>query len=181
MIFTETNLRAAFIIDLEPRVDDRGYFARAFCAREFSEHGLNPAVAQTNISFNTKKGTLRGMHFQYPPVTEAKLVRCISGAIYDIIVDLRPHSTTYLQHIGVELSASNGKALYVPDMFGHGFQTLCDDTAVFYQMSEFYSPGSEGGLRYNDPKLNLEWPLPVSVISAKDLAWPLLTDNSVVF
>ena len=171
MIFTETALGGAFTIDLERREDPRGYFARAFCQKEFAEHGLKPVIAQANVAFNKKKGTLRGMHFQFPPAAETKLVRCTRGAILDIIVDLRPESPTYLQHVAVELSEDNGRALYVPERFGHGYQVLRDSTETSYQVGEFYTPGSEGGLRYDDPRLNLKWPLPVAVISEKDEAW----------
>ena len=174
MIFAETKLAGAFIIDIEPREDSRGFFARAFCQHEFSEHGLKPLIAQANIAFNNRKGTLRGMHFQYPPAPETKLVRATRGAILDIIVDLRPESRTYLEHITVELTADNHRALYVPERFAHGYQVLEDRTETSYQVGEFYTPGAEGGLRYSDPRLGLEWPLPVAEISPKDAAWPLL-------
>jgi dTDP-4-dehydrorhamnose 3,5-epimerase len=175
MIFTETSLPGAYIIDLEPRGDSRGFFARAFCQNEFTAHGLKPVIAQANIAFNNKKGTLRGMHFQYPPAAETKIVRCTRGAILDIIVDLRPESPSYLQHVAVELNEDNHRALYVPERFAHGYQVLCDKTETSYQVGEFYTPGSEGGLHYNDPRLGLEWPLPVSVISDKDREWPMLS------
>jgi len=171
MNFTKTPLAGAFIIDIERREDSRGYFARAFCQNEFKEHGLKPVIAQANVAFNKRKGTLRGMHFQFPPAAETKLVRCTRGAILDIIVDLRPESPTYLQHVAVELSEDNGRALYVPERFGHGYQVLRDSTETSYQVGEFYTPGSEGGLRYDDPRLNLKWPLPVAAISEKDEAW----------
>jgi len=174
MRFTETTLRGAFILDLEARADPRGFFARTFCAREFAEHGLSPTVAQCSIAFNHHQGTIRGIHFQRPPQMEAKLVRCTRGAIYDVIIDLRPESPTYMQHIAVELTADNYCALYVPEQFAHGYQTLTDNAEVTYQMNEFYTPGYEGGLRYNDPALGIDWPLPVSIIADKDLAWPLL-------
>jgi dTDP-4-dehydrorhamnose 3,5-epimerase len=174
MIFTETTLPGAFIIDLELRTDSRGFFARAFCQHEFEAHGLKPVIAQANVAFNDKKGTLRGMHFQFPPVAETKLVRCTRGAILDIIVDLRPESPTYLQHIAVELNEENHRALYVPERFAHGYQVLRDKTETSYQVGEFYTPGSEGGLLYSDPGLKLSWPLPVSVISEKDAVYPLL-------
>src|SRR5437879_3905868 len=153
MIFTETALKGAFIIDLDRRVDSRGFFARSFCQREFAEHGLNPAIAQANVAFSKTKGTLRGMHFQFPPVTETKLVRVTRGAILDTIVDLRPESPTYLQHVAAELTAQNHRALYVPDRFAHGFQVLEDETETTYLMGEFHVPGAEGGLRYDDPAL----------------------------
>jgi dTDP-4-dehydrorhamnose 3,5-epimerase len=174
MLFEETKLSGAFIIDLDRKSDARGYFARGFCAKEFEEHGLKPTIAQYNISFNHKRGTLRGLHYQVPPATETKLVRCTRGAIYDVIVDLRPDSPTYLQHIGVELTAENGRALYVPEMFAHGYQTLTDNTEVMYPVSEFYTPGCERGARHDDPKFGIEWPLPVVVISDKDANWPLV-------
>jgi dTDP-4-dehydrorhamnose 3,5-epimerase len=171
VIFTETKLKGAFIIDLERREDDRGFFARGFCQNEFAAHGLKPLIAQANLAFNKRTGTLRGMHFQYPPHAETKLVRATRGAILDIIVDLRPESPTYLQHVEVELSADNHRALYVPERFAHGYQALEDATETSYQVGEFYAPGSEGGLSPFDPRLGLKWPLPVSVISPKDAAW----------
>lgn len=174
MIFTETALKGAFIIDIEQREDRRGFFSRTFCAQEFLAQGLEVTNAQCSIAFNHKKGTIRGMHYQAAPATEAKLVRCTQGAIYDAIVDMRPDSPTYLSHIGVELSADNHKALYVPEMFAHGYQTLTDETEVVYQMNKFYTPGYERGLRYDDPILGIEWLLPVSEISDRDLAWELL-------
>jgi dTDP-4-dehydrorhamnose 3,5-epimerase len=174
VIFTETTLKGAFVIDLERREDDRGFFARAFCQNEFSAHGLKPLIAQANLAFNRQKGTLRGMHFQYPPHAESKLVRATRGAILDIIVDLRPESPTYLQHVEVELTADNHRALYVPERFAHGYQALEDATETSYQVGEFYAPSSEGGLSPVDVRLALKWPLPVSVISPKDAAWPPL-------
>lgn len=177
MIFNETKLKGAFIIDIERREDSRGFFARAFCQHEFEAHGLKPMIAQANIAFNKKRGTMRGMHFQVPPVAETKLVRCTRGAILDIIVDLRPESPTYLQHIAVELNEDNSRALYVPERFAHGYQVLRDNTETSYQVGEFYAPGSEGGLFYNDPRLALPWPLPVSVISEKDEQWKLLDEQ----
>jgi dTDP-4-dehydrorhamnose 3,5-epimerase len=176
MIFTETNLKGAFIIDIERRTDERGFFARAFCQNEFRNHGLKPVIAQANIASNLRKGTLRGMHFQYPPAAESKLVRCTRGAILDIIVDLRPESRTYLEHIAVELNEDNMTALFVPERFAHGYQALRDKTDTSYQVGEFYAPDAEGGLRYDDPRLELEWPLPVSVISPKDQAFRPLHD-----
>jgi dTDP-4-dehydrorhamnose 3,5-epimerase len=159
------------VIELEMLEDERGFFARAFCQNEFEEHGLNPVIAQGNIAFNVTKGTLRGMHFQYPPAAESKLVRCTRGAILDIIVDLRPESPTYLEHLAVELDEDNHTALYVPERFAHGYQTLRDRTETSYQVGEFYTPGTEGGLKYDDPRLDLRWPLPVSVMSEKDQNW----------
>ncbi len=176
MIFTETRLHGAFTIDVEPREDNRGFFARVFCQREFEEHGLKPVIAQANIAFNRRKGTLRGMHFQYPPAAETKLVRTTRGAILDIIVDLRPESPTYLQHVAVELSADNRRALYVPERFAHGYQVLEEDTETSYQVGEFYTPETEGGLRFDDRRLGLSWPLPVGEVSAKDGAWKTLDE-----
>lgn len=173
MIFTETKLKGAFIIDLELREDDRGGFARTFCAQEFESHGLKPTVAQCNMSFNHKAGTLRGMHYQVPPAAETKLVRCTKGAIYDVIIDMRPSSPTYMQHIGVELTADNRRALYVPEMFAHGYQALTDGAEVVYQVGEFYTPGYERGLHYSDPTFGIEWPMAITVISEKDAAWTL--------
>jgi dTDP-4-dehydrorhamnose 3,5-epimerase len=176
VIFSETKLEGAFVIDLDRKGDNRGFFARAFCQHEFEEYGLEPVIAQANIAFNRRRGTMRGMHFQFPPATETKLVRCTRGAILDIIVDLRPESPTYLDHVPVELSADNHRALYVPGRFAHGYQVLEDVTETSYQVGEFYAPGHEGGLRYDDPGLGLSWPLPVSEISEKDRAWPLLSE-----
>jgi dTDP-4-dehydrorhamnose 3,5-epimerase len=174
MVFTETKLKGAFIIDLERREDSRGFFARAFCRQEFEAHGLKSTIAQANVAFNIKKGTVRGMHFQYPPAAETKLVRCTRGAILDIIVDLRPESVTYLQNISVELNEDNQRALYVPERFAHGYQVLCDSTETSYQVGEFYTPSAESGLLHDDPRLRLEWPLPVAVISDKDQKFALL-------
>jgi dTDP-4-dehydrorhamnose 3,5-epimerase len=169
--FTETNLPGAFLIDLERHEDERGYFARAFCQHELSDMGLKPVIAQANVAFNRVAGTLRGMHFQYPPAPETKVVRCTRGAIIDIIVDLRPESATYLQHVAVGLDEDNARSLYVPERFGHGYQTLVDGTETSYFVGEFYTPNTEGGLAYDDPRLGLTWPLPVSVISEKDAQW----------
>ena len=174
MKFSRTAIEGVAIVDLELRKDDRGFFARTFCQDEFAEQGLLPDVAQCNISYNYRAGTLRGMHYQVAPATEAKLVRCLRGAIVDQIVDLRTESPTYLQHVSVELTADNRRALYVPPMFAHGFQTLLDDTEVAYQVSERYTPGSERGYRHDDPALGLQWPLEVTNISDKDGSWPLL-------
>jgi dTDP-4-dehydrorhamnose 3,5-epimerase len=176
VIFTETKLEGAFIIDLDRKEDNRGFFARAFCQHEFEEHGLKPAIAQANLAFNRRKGSVRGMHFQFPPAAETKLVRCTRGAILDIIVDLRPESPTYLDHVAVELTADNHRALYVPERFAHGYQVLEDVTETSYQVGEFYAPETEGGLRYDDPSLGLTWPLPVTEMSEKDRAWTLLAD-----
>jgi dTDP-4-dehydrorhamnose 3,5-epimerase len=174
VIFTETKLAGAFVIEPERREDNRGYFARAFCQHEFEEHGLKPVIAQGNVAFNRVAGTLRGMHFQYPPAAETKLVRCTRGAIVDIIVDLRPESSTYLEHVAVRLDEENGHSLYVPERFAHGYQALVDGTETSYLVGEFYTPGAEGGLSPTDPRLGLDWPLPVSEISEKDAAWASL-------
>jgi dTDP-4-dehydrorhamnose 3,5-epimerase len=174
MIFTETKLKGAFLIDLERREDSRGFFARAFCQHEFEAHGLKPVIAQANLAYNHVKGTVRGMHFQVPPAAETKLVRCTRGAILDIIVDLRPESPTYLQHISAELSEDNHRALYVPERFAHGYQVLVDKTETSYQVGEFYGPAHERALRYDDPNLRLTWPLPVTVVSDKDKVAPLM-------
>ena len=171
MKFVETKLSGAFVIEIEPIEDNRGFFARAFCQKEFEAHGLKPIIAQANIAFNRVRGTLRGMHFQFPPFAESKLVRCTRGAILDVIVDLRPESPTYLEHISAELTADNHRALYVPERFAHGYQVLEDVTETSYQVGEFYAPGSEGGLLFNDSRLKIEWPLPVTEISQKDQAF----------
>jgi dTDP-4-dehydrorhamnose 3,5-epimerase len=174
VIFTETQLKDAFVVDLERREDERGFFARAFCQREFEAHGLKPLIAQANISFNYRRGTVRGLHFQHPPHAETKFVRCSRGGIVDVIVDLRPESPTYLQHVAVELTAENRCGLYVPERFAHGYQVLEDNTETTYQVGEFYTPAAESGLRYNDPRLGIAWPLPVTDVSDKDQRWPLL-------
>jgi dTDP-4-dehydrorhamnose 3,5-epimerase len=174
MIFTETKLKGAFVIDVERKEDSRGFFARAFCQHEFEARGLKPIIAQANIAFNRAKGTIRGMHFQFPPAAETKVVRCTRGAIIDIIVDLRPESPTFLEHVAVELTEDNYQSLYVPERFAHGYQVLRDSTDTSYQVGEFYTPGCEGGLKHDDPQLNLDWPLPLTVISDKDSVWKLL-------
>jgi dTDP-4-dehydrorhamnose 3,5-epimerase len=174
MIFTETELPGAYLIDIDEKPDDRGFFARTFCREEFEAHGLKPTVAQCNLSFTHRAGTLRGMHYQVEPATETKLIRCTRGAIFDVIVDMRRQSPTYLRHVGVELSADNRRALYVPELFAHGYQALEDGAEVSYQVGEFYTPGLERGLRHDDPVLGIDWPLPVSTISGKDARWPLL-------
>jgi dTDP-4-dehydrorhamnose 3,5-epimerase len=172
--FIETEIPGAYIIELEPHHDARGFFARTFCAREFAEHGLTTTVAQVNGSFNHRRGTLRGMHYQDERAPEAKLVRCLAGAIHDVIVDMRPGSPTYMRHIAVELSATNRRQLFIPELCAAGYQTLADDTEVAYQVSAFYAPEAEHGMRHDDPRLGITWPLPVTEISAKDAAWPLL-------
>ncbi len=172
MIFTETELKGAYIIDIEKREDPRGFFARAWCQKEFESQNLISRLAQANISFNKKRGTLRGMHYQVAPYEETKLVRCTRGAICDVIIDLRPDSPTYKQWIGVELTENNYKMLYVPENFGHGFLTLEDNAEVAYQVSQFYSPAAERGARYNDPAFGIKWPIDIQVISDKDKSWP---------
>lgn len=172
MTFTETPLAGAYVIDLELRADERGFFARTFCRHEFEARGLNPNVVQCNASFNHKAGTLRGMHYQRPPVREAKLVRCVQGGIHDVIVDLRTDSGTYGKHFAIELTAESHRALYVPESFAHGFQTFENRTEVEYQMSEYYAPGTAAGYRYDDPAFAISWPLEVTVVSPQDLAWP---------
>lgn len=173
MIFHETKLAGAFVIDPERFEDDRGFFARTWCVAEFQAHALNPRLVQCSVSYNKKKGTLRGMHYQTAPHAEAKLVRCTRGAIHDVIVDLREDSATFRQSIGVDLTAENGRMLFIPEGFAHGFQTLEDDTEVFYQISEFYHPESARGARYDDPAFGIAWPLDVSIIAEKDLRYPL--------
>jgi dTDP-4-dehydrorhamnose 3,5-epimerase len=174
MIITETSLQGAYIIDLKRWHDDRGFLARVFCQRQFAAHGLNTAVVQASIASNRRRGTVRGMHFQYPPAAETKLVRCTRGALLDVIVDLRPESPTYLQHVSMELSAANGRSLYVPERFAHGYQTLEDDTDASYHMTDFWTPDSEGGLAHDDPRLAIRWPLPVAVLSERDRRWARL-------
>ncbi len=158
MIFSETKLKGAFVIELEKNEDERGFFARSFCQKKFKEHGLNPRIVQCNVSFNKKKDTLRGMHYQVPPREEAKIVTCIKGAVYDVIIDLRPDSPTYCQWFGVKLSAEDYQMLYAPESFAHGFQTLEDNTVVFYQMSEFYHPQCARGVRWDDRAFGIKWP-----------------------
>lgn len=171
MKFVETNVKDVWVIELNEIADSRGFFARSFCGKEFEQHGLKATVAQGNLSYNHKKGTLRGMHYSARPVTETKLVRCTAGAIYDCIVDVRPESPTYLQHFGIELTAQNRKALYVPEMFAHGYLTLTDGAEVVYQVGDFYQPGYERGVRYDDPAFGIKWPVPIEVISEKDTKW----------
>lgn len=174
MIFRETRLAGACLIDLEKRVDDRGFFARTWCRDEFAARGLATTFVQGNVSFSPIVGTLRGLHFQRPPHAEAKLVHCSRGAVYDVIVDLRPESATYQQWLGLELTAETHQMLYVPERFAHGFQTLGPDTEVSYMMSAPYVADAASGLRYDDPDLAVEWPLPVSRVSARDRSWPRL-------
>lgn len=177
MIFHKTGLADACLIELEKKGDDRGFFARTMCRDEFAAHGMDTEYVQQNTSFSAHRGTIRGMHFQLPPCTEAKLVRCIEGAIVDIIVDLRRNSPTYMRHEKFELDDRNRLQLYVPRGFAHSFQAISDNVEVSYLVSAPYTPSAERGLRFNDPRLGIEWPLPVSVISDKDAAWPLLQDG----
>jgi dTDP-4-dehydrorhamnose 3,5-epimerase len=172
MIFSETALPGAVVIELERVADERGFFARSFCAREFAAHGLDARVAQCNISFNRVKGTLRGLHFQRPPHAEAKLVRCTAGRVYDVIVDLRPDSPAFCRHVAIELSARNRTMLYVPQGVAHGFQTLEDESEVFYQMSAPYERDAAAGVRWDDAAFAIAWPLAVSVVSARDRSYP---------
>ena len=173
MKFTETGLNGAYVIEIEKLTDERGFFARSYCRNEFKAQGLTAELVQANVSYNIKQGTLRGMHYQISPYEETKLVRCTRGAIFDAIIDLRPDSPTYKKWFGVELTAANYKMLYVPEKFGHGFQTLADDTEVTYQVSQFYTPGAEKGIRWDDPAIGIDWPIPVMVMSAKDKSWPI--------
>ncbi|GJL56746.1 MAG: dTDP-4-dehydrorhamnose 3,5-epimerase [Nitrospirales bacterium] len=172
MIFKETHLKDALIVSIEKREDPRGFFARAWCSRELEGHGLRTNFVQANISQNHKKGTLRGMHYQLAPHEEVKLVRCTRGAIYDAIIDLRPDSPTYKHWVGVELTAESRDMLYVPEGFGHGFQVLQDDSEVFYEVTQFYHPEAERGVRYDDSSFGITWPLQVTEISEKDNGWP---------
>jgi dTDP-4-dehydrorhamnose 3,5-epimerase len=172
MIFGATRLHDAWLIDIEPREDERGFFARTWCRQELTAQGLDIELAQESLSFNRHRGTLRGLHFQRPPHEETKIVRCTRGAIFDVIVDLRPRSPTCLSWQGFELTAENRRGIYIPKGFVHGFQTLTCDAEIAYQISAFYAPESAGGYRYDDPAFGITWPLQVSVISARDLSWP---------
>lgn len=174
MRFVPLSLAGAYLIELEEKRDERGFFARAFCVEEFAAQGLCTRYVQSNISYSARRGTVRGMHYQAPPWSEVKVVRCVRGAIYDVIVDLREESPTYLQHVGVELNDRNRSALYIPELFAHGFQTLSDDAEVEYQMSAMYAPEAARGLRYDDPALDIRWPLPAGLISEQDRTRPLL-------
>lgn len=178
MIFHKTTLNDACLIDLELRGDERGHFARSFCEDEFARHGLISQFVQQNLSRSARRGTLRGLHYQMQPHGEAKLIRCTRGAIVDVIVDIREESSSYLQHECFELTADNQRQLYVPPGFAHAFQTLCDDVEVSYLVSAKYTPAAERGLRYNDERLGIDWPLVVTTISEKDAAWPLLADRN---
>jgi dTDP-4-dehydrorhamnose 3,5-epimerase len=176
VIFTETELAGAFIVDLERQQDDRGFFARLFCQKEFAARGLKAPVAQVNIAANRRRGTLRGMHFQFPPTAETKYARCVRGAVLDVIVDLRPESPTYLRHVAIELSARNQRGIYIPEGFAQGYQTLVNNTDMIYMMDQFYTSAAQSGLRHDDPILGLSWPLRAEVISEKDRNWKLLEE-----
>jgi dTDP-4-dehydrorhamnose 3,5-epimerase len=177
MIFTPTTLAGSYVVGLTPYKDERGWFARFYCKDEFAAIGHTKEWVQMNHSFNNYKGALRGMHFQLPPYRETKMVRCIAGSIYDVIIDLRSGSASFLQFYGIGLSAENKQMLYIPEGFAHGFQVLEDNTELIYLHTEMYTPNSEGGIRYNDPAVNIEWPLPVGVVSERDASHPLLTKN----
>jgi dTDP-4-dehydrorhamnose 3,5-epimerase len=179
MKFRETTLGGVYVVSLEPRRDDRGSFARAFCIEEFAAHGIPMTIVQSNGSVSRRRGTVRGMHLQVDPAPEAKLVRCTRGAVLDVAADLRPGSQTYGRWIGVELTEENGDALYIPEGFAHGFQTLSDDAAILYHTSAPYTPAAVRGARYDDPVLDIRWPLPVAVISQQDREWPLLQAGSL--
>lgn len=176
MKFTETPLQGALVVDLEPNSDERGFFARTFCTNEFEDHGLMLAVAQCSVSFNPKRGTLRGMHFQAAPHEEDKLVRCATGAIFDVIIDIRPTSRTRGRWFGIELTAANRRALFVPRGFAHGFITLAHETEVFYMISTPFAPGFGRGIRWNDPAVAIQWPLEPIVISQRDASYPSLSE-----
>jgi dTDP-4-dehydrorhamnose 3,5-epimerase len=178
MIFTPTRLDGAWIVEVEKRRDERGFFARTWCRQELAARGLDTEIAQESVSHNVRRGTLRGLHFQLPPHEETKIVRCQAGAIYDVIVDLRPHSPTFRRWEGFELSAENRRALYIPKGFAHGFQTLTDAADIAYQISAFYAPQAAAGYRYDDPAFEIAWPLPIAVIGERDLAWPAFQRRS---
>lgn len=175
LVFEPSAIEGAWIIDLQPRLDERGFFARSWCRREFEDHGIDLSVAQANISVSARRGTLRGLHYQLFPHAEAKLVRCTSGGIWDVIVDLRPDSSSYLRWFGVELTAANHRQLYVPSGCAHGYQTLVDATEVCYQVSAFYTPEAERGIRWDDPMFAIEWPISAPILSPKDEQWPPFT------
>lgn len=175
MIFTPLSLPGSYIVDLQTHEDDRGSFARAFCREEFANHGLESDLVQANICFNNERGIVRGMHFQRAPNAEDKLVRCIAGSIFDVVVDNRPESSTFGHWVGEELSAENGRMMYVPKGFAHGYQTLVDGAVALYLVTAAYAPEAEGGLRFDDPAIGIEWPLEASSVSEKDEQWPLIT------
>jgi dTDP-4-dehydrorhamnose 3,5-epimerase len=172
MIFTETKLKGAWVIEIKKLEDDRGFFGRSWCRNEFEEHGLNGNICQINTSLTLNKGTIRGMHYQIDPYQETKFIRCTRGRIYDVIVDLRPASPTFMQWIGNELSADDYKMVYVPENFAHGFVSLEDYSEVYYPVTQFYAPGAERGIKWNDPALNIKWPVEVKIVSEKDSTHP---------
>lgn len=177
MIFRETPLKDAFVIDLEPFQDQRGLFARTFCKRDFEEIGHDKEFVQFNHSETRTKGSIRGIHYQKPPFAEVKLIRCVKGKVFDILVDIRKDSPSFLQWYGLELSAENKRMIYIPEGFAHGFQTLEEDTHLIYHHTAFYTPGHEGGILFNDPRIGVEWPLEVTIMSEKDQKYPLLDDS----
>jgi len=179
MIFAATQLEGAWLIDIEPREDERGFFARTWCQQELAGQGLDIEIAQESLSFNRRRGTVRGLHFQRSPHEETKIVRCTRGAIFDVIVDLKPRSPNYLRWQGFELTAENRRAIYIPKGFAHGFQTLTDDAEIAYQISAFYAPEAAGGYRYDDAAFDVAWPLPVTVISGRDLSWPVFQSDAL--
>lgn len=179
MVILDTPIEGLKVIEFECARDDRGHFARTFCAREFQRHGLKASVSQANLSLTRIKGTIRGLHFQLPPVTETKVIRCTRGAIVDIVIDLRPESATFLRHFAVELTADNYRALYIPERFSNGYQALTDDAEASYHVDEFYTPGHERGLRFDDPRLGLPWPIAPTMVSEKDRNWPLLDEERI--
>ncbi len=172
MIFTETKLKGAFIIEIQKLEDERGFFGRAWCQKEFEEYGLNPNICQINTSYTKKKGTIRGLHYQVNPYQETKFIRCTRGRIFDIIIDLRPGSPTFMQWIGNELSSANYKMVYVPENFAHGILTLEDNSEIYYPVTQFYTSGAERGIRWNDPAFNIKWPIEVEIVSDKDNSHP---------
>lgn len=177
MKFIPTPLNGLYVIEIEPISDSRGWFARTFCKNEFETIGHSKEWVQMNHTYTVKKGTIRGMHFQLPPHEEIKMVRCIAGVVYDVVIDIRKESATFLQWFGMEISATNRKMIYIPEGFAHGFQTLTDNCELVYNHSSFYAPGVEAGIRYDDPEINIQWPLPVSDISQRDSAHPLLNKS----
>ncbi len=177
--FTQTPLSGAYLVDLEPIEDERGFFARAFCRETFAQHGLNPEVSQCNLAYTKFAGVLRGLHLQLPPAGEAKLVRCLQGEIYDVIVDCRAGSQTFLQHFAVTLRAGDRQALYIPESFAHGYQALTDGAEIMYQVTANYSPDHERGLRFDDTALKIDWPLAPRSMTQKDRDWPLIADGAM--
>lgn len=177
MMYSESSLPGVYVIEMQPFEDARGSFSRVFCAREMREQGLSFDLAQINTAFNRKAGTIRGLHYQYQPHAEIKIVSCISGGVFDVAVDIRPDSPSYLKWFGTELTAGNQRLLYIPAGFAHGYQALTDDAKLIYLVSEFYTPTAEGGLRFDDPAIGIDWPLEVSAVSEKDASWPLIIDT----